>query len=74
MFENTETYALRRFSSALDAEVAQRCLSDAGIDSFLTPVDAEIVPEAGWGEAVFLMCRADDRIQATVTLERARII
>lgn len=74
MFEDTETYPLRRFSSALDAEVAQRCLADVGIDSFLTPVDGETVPEAGWAEAVFLVCRADDRIQATVALERARII
>ena len=74
MFEDTETYRLARFSTATEAEVAQRCLSDVGIPTSLIAVDGESVPEAGWGEAVFLVCRSDDRIQATVALERARII
>ena len=74
MLENSETCRLARFGSALEAEAAQRCLSDVGIPCTLVPVDAESVPEAGWGEAVFLVCGADDRIQATVAMERARII
>jgi hypothetical protein len=74
MLEDTQTYRLARFSTSAEAEGAHRCLADAGIE-------CRIVPEAGPDNdfdaafgAVHLVCRLEDRIQAIVTLERARVI
>jgi hypothetical protein len=74
MFEDTETYRLARFSSASEAEIAGRCLADVGIDSTIETERDELEGDGAWDSAVFLVCRAADRIQATVALERARII
>lgn len=74
MSEPADTYTLARFSSAADAETAQRCLTDAGLESWILPEspEAQIDP---WGTVpVHLVCRSDDRILAIVVLERARVI
>lgn len=74
MLEDEGTYRLARFSSAAEARNALRCLTDAGIE-------ARIVPESDGGSAadaaftaVHLVCDPADRIQAIVTLERARVM
>jgi len=73
MIEETPTYRLARFSTAAEAENAMRCLTDAGIDCSIVPESVDSPADAAWG-GVHLICRAEDRIQAIVTLERARVI
>lgn len=74
MLEDGETYRLARFSSAAEAETALRCLIDAGIECRLVPeIDESLPMDAAW-VPVHLVCNSVDRIQAIVTLERARVI
>jgi hypothetical protein len=74
MMEEIETYRIARFGSVAEAENALRCLTDAGIDCHLVPESDEGSPtDIAWSP-VHLVCNAADRIQAIVTLDRARVL
>lgn len=74
MLENTDTYLLARFATPAEAEPALHCLREAGIECRVVP-ESKDAPgaDAAWSP-VHLVCGLDDRIQAIVTLERARVI
>lgn len=74
MLEETPMYRLARFGTAAEAEGALRCLIDAGIDCRIVPeTESDSAADAAFS-AVHLVCQMEDRIQAIVTLERARVI
>jgi len=74
MLENPETYLLARFATPAEAQPASHCLREAGIECHILPESPDTVgPDAAFSP-VHLVCGMEDRIQAIVTLERARVI
>ncbi len=74
MLEDSESYRLARFASAAAAEPALRCLAEAGIECGLVAESDGRSAGPLVDEPVHLVCGSSDRIQAIVTLERARVI
>jgi len=74
MLEETPMYRLARFGTAAEAESAFRCLTEAGIDCRIVPESSSDSAADAAFSAVHLVCSLEDRIQAIVTLERARVI
>lgn len=74
MIDDSESYRLARFATPAEAEAALHALREAGIDCRIVPESPDVSgADAGWNP-VHLVCTLEDRIQAIVTLERARVI